>query len=74
MKKGRYHDGVQIFTYQVSICLTSKVSNKNLADGNFDQKMCFKDNLMLQFPSLEDFAWEKFPGGEHLTSASTKTA
>ena len=43
VEKGKYPDGVQIFTFWLSIDLFDvKDLKRNLADVNFDQKMCLK--------------------------------
>ena len=72
IKKGKYPDGVQIFTFFSSIDLCDfKDFKRNLANDNLIRKRVFKENLMLQFSWFEEF---RFLGGEHLTGSSKKTA
>ena len=60
MKKGKYPDGVRYLLF---------CSSNDL----FDVKD-FKKHLTREIFLWESFAREKFLGGEHLTSSSTKTA
>ena len=55
-KKGKYRDGVQIFTSfaRVSICLTLKIS-KEISNMVIWSENVFKENFMLQFSWLEEF-------------------
>ena len=76
MKKGKYPVAVQIFTFLLEDRFDWRQRfQKKFDRWLFDKKNVFKGNLMLQFSCLEEFRYgEKFLGGEHLTSSSTKMA
>ena len=75
IKKGKYHDEVQIFTFFSSIDLFDvKNFKRNLTDGNLIRKRVLKRIWCCSFHGLRNFTREWFLGGEHLTSSSTKTA
>ena len=62
IKKGKYHDEVQIFTFFSSIDLFNvKNFKRNLTDGNLIKKR-FKENLMFQFSCLEEFRYGMVSG------------
>ena len=75
IKKGKYPDRVQIFTFFSSIDLFDvKDFKRNLTDGNLIRKSILKRIWYCSFHGYRNFARECFLGGEHLTSSSTKTA
>ena len=75
IKKGKYPDRVQIFTFFSSIDLFDvKDFKRNLTDGNLIRKRILKRIWYCSFHGYRNFARECSLGGEHLTSSSTKTA
>ena len=69
-KKGKYPDGVQIFTFLFDVT----DFKRNLTDCNLIRKRVLKRIWCCSFHGLRNFAREWFLDGEHLTSSSTKTA
>ena len=75
MKKGKYPDGVQIFTFLLEYRFVWRQRfQKKFNRSQFDQRMCLKGIWCCSFNGYRNFAMEMFLGGEHLTSSRTKTA
>ena len=75
MKKGKYPDGVQMFTFFLDYRFAWRQKfHKKFDRWLFNQKMCLKRIWYCNFHGWRNFAREKFLGSEHVTSSSTKTA
>ena len=74
-KKGKYPDGVQIFTFSFeNKFFWRQRFPKEIWQMTIWSENVFKGNWCCSFHGQRNFTMETFLGGEHMTSSSSKTA